>query len=108
MKFMAFFHGLLIIAWLGAVLVLSLGVATLGNEESILSRERGVGLRERRVLIERQDQLRLQLQGEARRDRLEVAVRELGLALEAPSTPHSTPTTLPFELASYRTENQYQ
>lgn len=108
MKLMSFFHGTLILVWLGTVLILSLGVATLGNEEAMLSRERGVGLRERRVLIERQDQLRLQLQAEARRDRLEVAVRELGLSLEAPTTPNSTPTNLPFELASYRTENTYQ
>ena len=42
MRFMAIIHGIVILGWLVCVMVLSLGVATLGNEEAVLSRERGV------------------------------------------------------------------
>ena len=109
MKLMAALHGALILGWLGCVLVLSLGVATLGNEEAVLSRERGVGLRERRVLIERTEQLRQQLLAEARRDTLELAVRDLGLPLEAGDAPReqrSSEATL--ELASFRRDVVHQ
>lgn len=96
-------HGLFFVAWVVTVLVMALGIATLGNEESMLSRQRGEGLRERRALIERQDQLRAQLMSEARRDRLEVAIRDLNLPLVPP--PRTVPSGSPaagYELASYR------
>ncbi|TVR43445.1 MAG: hypothetical protein EA402_09730 [Planctomycetota bacterium] len=100
-------HGLLVLTWLGGILVMGLGVATLGNEEAVLSRERGSALRERRALIERQDQLRAQLATEARRDRLEVAIRNLALPLQAPanstpSQPRSTRDERAIELARSR------
>ena len=105
---MGIIHGVVILGWLGCVMVLSLGVATLGNEEAVLSRERGVALRERRMLIEQSEQLRLQLLSEARRDTLELAVRDLGLPLESAEMPRERGDSSNLELASYRQEDNLQ
>lgn len=104
MKWILAAHLFFLLGWLGITLHLAMQVATLGNEETVLSRDRGEGLNERRELISRKDHLRSQLRSEARRDRLELAVRRLGLPLVYPSEPRGSGDDADLELARHLPE----
>lgn len=80
-------HGIFLATWLTVACTFALGVATLGNEATLLGMHRGNAVQERTELLRQQDILQARLQSEARRDRLEVAVRRLGLPLQ----PHQHP-----------------
>jgi hypothetical protein len=108
MKLIAVIHVVLALCWLVYGTVLGLGVAILGNEEAMLSLERGVAQSECRILTESKEKLRLQLQSEACRDLLELAVRDLGLPLEAVDAPRQGSVVTTPQLASYRQDDPLQ
>lgn len=84
MKIIVATHILIFAGWIGTTSYLALDIATLGNEETVISRDRGVGLTQRRDLINRKEHLYAQLMHEARQDRLQLAVRRLDLPLHEP------------------------
>lgn len=90
MKVLMITHGVFLAVWLTVACSFALGVATLGNEGTLLSMHRGDSVQQRDELLRQQDILRSRLQSEARRDRLEVAVRRLGLPLQPHRQPHGT------------------
>lgn len=74
-------HALLILVW-GLVLVgTALSIAGLGSEEQRLTRQRGEDYRQRKALAHERQRVERQLEWVARRERVEAAVRTLGLPL---------------------------
>jgi hypothetical protein len=79
-------NGLILVSWLVAAVVIGLGIATLGTEEAVLSKQRGADLRTRQELAFSRSQLRATMDTEIGRLHLERAVARLGLNLAPRST----------------------
>ena len=78
-------HLTIAVLWIGAVLVVSLRLAMVANQEAVLLSRRKAEAQARAALEQRHERVRSALDWEANQPALEDAVRRLGLPLHPPA-----------------------